>query len=492
MSISKVKIDNTTHEIIPNGITYCTCNTAEGTAAKVATVVSGNFSLFTGARVVVKFTNKNSASSPTLNVGGTGAKAMRRYGSTAMGTDATTSGWIAGAVQAFTYDGTAWVSDYWNNTTYSLSKSDSPTIDVDMGSNTSTMTTTAKTTVTLTDSNNNTTSIILSDTDTIYTTATQSYEGLMSASDKTKLDTLKDWFGTGEEAIPANSDLDTYTIPGKYYCGAESIAQSLINCPTTTNFTLYVFKRTTGQSINQMIIALNSKMYVRGCNSSGVFRDWKTYATTDEATTSIAGLMSAADKTKLNGIATGANKITVDTALSSSSTNPVQNKVINTALAGKAPTSHTHTKSQITDFPTSMPASDVSAWAKAANKPTYTASEVGAVSKIGDTMTGDLEILKNAPSLKLIQNSTNRQFRLWISHDNNIYIRNELDDNNRTALYLKPETEDVANMFRLQKIVDGTPSYYNIFGQHNITAGTTALTSGTSALATGSIYQQFG
>lgn len=40
-------------------------------------------------------------------------------------------------------------------------------------------------------------------------------------------------------------------------------------------------------------------------------------------------------KTKLDGIATGANKTTVDTALSASSTNPVQNKVINTALGKK-------------------------------------------------------------------------------------------------------------------------------------------------------------
>lgn len=47
-------------------------------------------------------------------------------------------------------------------------------------------------------------------------------------------------------------------------------------------------------------------------------------------------------------------------------------------LAAKAPSTHTHTKSQITDFPTSMPSSDVSAWAKASTKPTYTASEVGA------------------------------------------------------------------------------------------------------------------
>ena len=41
------------------------------------------------------------------------------------------------------------------------------------------------------------------------------------------------------------------------------------------------------------------------------------------------------------------------------------------------PSSHTHTKSQITDFPTSMPASDVPAWAKASTKPSYTKSEVG-------------------------------------------------------------------------------------------------------------------
>ena len=69
-----------------------------------------------------------------------------------------------------------------------------------------------------------------------------------------------------------------------------------------------------------------------------------TIAATDTkysaATTSAAGLMSAADKTKLDGIAEGAGAVTVDTALSSTSTNPVQNKVVNTAINAKAPTSH--------------------------------------------------------------------------------------------------------------------------------------------------------
>ena len=45
---------------------------------------------------------------------------------------------------------------------------------------------------------------------------------------------------------------------------------------------------------------------------------------------------------------------------------------------GKADASHTHTVAQITDFPDSMPASDVRAWAKADEKPSYTAEEVGA------------------------------------------------------------------------------------------------------------------
>ena len=42
--------------------------------------------------------------------------------------------------------------------------------------------------------------------------------------------------------------------------------------------------------------------------------------------------------------------VTVDSSLSSTSVNPVQNKVIKGALDGKSDTGHTHTKSNITDF----------------------------------------------------------------------------------------------------------------------------------------------
>lgn len=61
-------------------------------------------------------------------------------------------------------------------------------------------------------------------------------------------------------------------------------------------------------------------------------------ASTAEATTGAAGLMSAADKTKLDGVEAGANKITVDAALDAASENPVQNKAVKTALDSKLST----------------------------------------------------------------------------------------------------------------------------------------------------------
>ena len=82
--------------------------------------------------------------------------------------------------------------------------------------------------------------------------------------------------------------------------------------------------------------------------------------TYSDATTSAHGLMSATDKTKLDTIATGANKTVVDSALSSTSTNPVQNKIVNSALAEKVPNTRTvNGKSLAANI--SLTASDVGA-----------------------------------------------------------------------------------------------------------------------------------
>ena len=63
---------------------------------------------------------------------------------------------------------------------------------------------------------------------------------------------------------------------------------------------------------------------------------WKIFGKVySKASGDADGLMSKEDFTKLGGIAEGANKTIVDTALSATSTNPVQNQVVNTALGGK-------------------------------------------------------------------------------------------------------------------------------------------------------------
>lgn len=117
--------------------------------------------------------------------------------------------------------------------------------------------------------------------------ATISKSGFMSASDKSKLDSLNE---SGDITIDTSLSL------------------------------------TSGNPVSNRVItqALNGK------------------ASTDVVSTSLNGLMSKDDKIKLDGIAEGANKTIVDSSLSSTSTNPVQNKVVNSALNGKANINHNH------------------------------------------------------------------------------------------------------------------------------------------------------
>lgn len=62
-----------------NVIRYASCSTAAGTRAK--TVSIPNFNLITGSYIIIRFANTNTASNPTLNVSGTGAKNIRWNGS---------------------------------------------------------------------------------------------------------------------------------------------------------------------------------------------------------------------------------------------------------------------------------------------------------------------------------------------------------------------------------------------------------------------------
>ena len=58
---------------------------------------------------------------------------------------------------------------------------------------------------------------------------------------------------------------------------------------------------------------------------------------------------------------------------------------------------HQHEKADITDFPTSMPASDVYPWAKAATKPSYTKAEIG-LGKVDNTADADKTVKRATTS----------------------------------------------------------------------------------------------
>ena len=80
---------------------YGVCPTSGSTAAK--TVSCTGFNLVAGAEVTVKFNNTNTALNPTLNVNGTGAKAVYYKGAAVL------PGYIrSGGIYTFRYTGTRW------------------------------------------------------------------------------------------------------------------------------------------------------------------------------------------------------------------------------------------------------------------------------------------------------------------------------------------------------------------------------------------------
>lgn len=90
-----------------------TCDTAAGTAAKVATLDDATgFALTTGVRVAITFLNKNTAATPTLNVNTSGAKQILfidENDTLLPGAGATYNTWTRFQTIIFYYNGTYWI-----------------------------------------------------------------------------------------------------------------------------------------------------------------------------------------------------------------------------------------------------------------------------------------------------------------------------------------------------------------------------------------------
>lgn len=184
--------------------------------------------------------------------------------------------------------------------------------------------------------------------DTTYNVASTSTNGLMSSSDKSKLDGIATG-ATKNTVDTALSTTSTNAVQNKVITSAlngklsTSGTAAKATADASGNVIVDTYE-TKGNAITGLSVSGKVITYTKGDGNTGTITTQDTNTTYGVATTSANGLMSSSDKSKLDGIASGANKTTVDSALSSSSTNPVQNKVINSALSGKLSTSGTAAK----------------------------------------------------------------------------------------------------------------------------------------------------
>lgn len=66
---------------------------------------------------------------------------------------------------------------------------------------------------------------------------------------------------TGGE-IPDNSDLNLYLTYGKYYARTAVSAATMINCPTSQGFSMYVIRRT-ASGYTQLIMDNSGRIFLR-------------------------------------------------------------------------------------------------------------------------------------------------------------------------------------------------------------------------------------
>ena len=90
-------------------IYYGVCSDVAATADKTVTLQNGEgFELKTGVVIAIQFNSLNQATNPTLNVNGTGAKAIKLIANSAPGTLEYVSSWRSGETVLMIYDGTYW------------------------------------------------------------------------------------------------------------------------------------------------------------------------------------------------------------------------------------------------------------------------------------------------------------------------------------------------------------------------------------------------
>lgn len=236
---------------------YAVCSTAAATAAKTVTIPG--FRLFAGAVAYIKFSVKNTAANPTLNISGTGAKAIWYQGA------AISSSYLnANRTYAFIYDGSVYqlIGDINTDTKYS----------VFTGATTSAAGKTG-----------------------LVPAPAAGYNNRFLRGDGA-WSTYGSIYFHGQKEIPESADLNDYTDSGWYFCRGSATAATLDNCPTTNAFGLIVIKH---NGVNQIVITYPASNSIRLYTRNSYQGDWSswyrifTQADMPLSSTSSAGFLRA-------------------------------------------------------------------------------------------------------------------------------------------------------------------------------------------------------
>ena len=234
---------------------FAVCSTAAATAAKTATI--SGFKLFTGAVAYIKFSVKNTAANPTLNISGTGAKAIQYQGA------AISSSYLnANRTYAFVYDGSVYqlIGDINTDTKYS----------VFTGATTSAAGKTG-----------------------LVPAPAAGYSSRFLRGDGTWVSETSLCYH-GQLSIPSNANLNDYTTPGWYYCPSNATVGTLSNCPASRAFSLRVYTHAgTNQVLTTYIPSDDLRIYIRNYYNNE-WSDWyRIYTQVDMplASTTSAGFL---------------------------------------------------------------------------------------------------------------------------------------------------------------------------------------------------------
>ena len=341
-TINSLKYNNNAYVFaLPSG----SCATAGATVKKEVTV--DNFSVETGAMIIVKFTNANTASSPTLSVNGDSARAIY-YKGAAVPSDFLESN----GIYQFLYNGTQWEIIG----TLSSSQSEA-TIAVD-----STLSTESSNPV----QNKVITAALNEKANSSHTQAASTITGLSSVATSGNYNDLSNkpiilTGGSQTSTSSADSGSNVYTFTksdgststltvkngSKGSAGANGA--NGISCTHSWNGTTLSVTSASGTS-SANLKGEKGDPGVNGTNGSNG-KDGVSVTSAIQTTSSTAsGGKNTVTFKDSNGIAIGTVDIyngakgdpgsnatvTVDSSLSSESPNPVQNKVIKTELDKKA------------------------------------------------------------------------------------------------------------------------------------------------------------